>query len=208
MDKAIIIFTSLLAVCCARALFQLIVTKCMKKDPWDALTFPNWEGPLLLVHWFGMCDSLTTTLGRPCPLWLAVTVALIFFGPICFLLWAFWQITRNVRKGLMVYEEIDRVSWKMMRENMKEAKGLFAKLGCVSAWLHAKRHSGEWSEHTKEGKFWGFLVKDLKSKAWKYFAWLLVRKFLLAATMALTIVLSTRVVLLFFKWSICLLLFS
>lgn len=39
----------------------------------------------------------------------------------------------------------------------------------------------------QEGKFWSFLIKDLESTAWKYFAWLLIRKFLLAAVMALTI---------------------
>ena len=52
LDKAIIMSSSMLAVSCARAFFQLIVTKCMHKDPWDALKFPNWEGPLLIVHWF------------------------------------------------------------------------------------------------------------------------------------------------------------
>jgi hypothetical protein len=102
LDKGIVISTSLIAVFCFRSLAQLIVTKCARRDPWDALLFPNWEGPLLLVHWFGMCDSLTTTLGRPCPLWLTVTCACIFFGPIMFLIYAFWQVISPVRPSCLV----------------------------------------------------------------------------------------------------------
>ena len=37
MDKGIIVSSSLLAVYCFRASAQLIVTKCLKKDPWDPL---------------------------------------------------------------------------------------------------------------------------------------------------------------------------
>ena len=56
MDKMIIIFVSIVAVFCARSTIQLIITKCLQKDPWDALQFPNWEGPLLLVHWYAWKD--------------------------------------------------------------------------------------------------------------------------------------------------------
>lgn len=52
MDKGVVIGGSIFACFCVRSFAQLIVTKCMKKDPWDALLFPNWEGPLLITHWF------------------------------------------------------------------------------------------------------------------------------------------------------------
>ena len=51
------------------------------------------------VNRFGMCDSLAQTLGRPCPVWLVISVACIFFGPICFMVFAFWTVARNVKKG-------------------------------------------------------------------------------------------------------------
>jgi hypothetical protein len=62
MDKGVVICGSILACFCVRSLGQLIVTKCMKKDPWDALSFPNWEGPLLLTHWFCPLTSLFSLL--------------------------------------------------------------------------------------------------------------------------------------------------
>jgi len=50
LDKLMLIVVSIGVVFCVRAFAQLLVTKWWKKDPWDALTFPNWEGPLLLTH--------------------------------------------------------------------------------------------------------------------------------------------------------------
>jgi hypothetical protein len=51
LDKAVVVCGSLIGVFCVRSLLQCIVTRCLKKDPWDALLFPNWEGPLLILHW-------------------------------------------------------------------------------------------------------------------------------------------------------------
>lgn len=50
---------------------------------------------------------------------------------------------------LMSYENVDGVTWKAMREKMKNAEGIMAKFSAFSEWLHAKRHKGEWSEETK-----------------------------------------------------------
>jgi hypothetical protein len=49
----------------------------------------------------------------------------------------------------MTYEIVDRISWKEMRENMKNAEGIMAKASAFSDWLHAKRHKGEWTEDTR-----------------------------------------------------------
>ena len=51
LDKTVVVCGSLLGVFCVRSLLQCIVTRCLKRDPWDALLFPSWEGPLLLLHW-------------------------------------------------------------------------------------------------------------------------------------------------------------
>jgi len=51
LDKAVVVCGSLLAIFCLRSLLQCIITRCLQKDPMDALMFPNWEGPLLLLHW-------------------------------------------------------------------------------------------------------------------------------------------------------------
>ena len=51
LDKAVVVCGSLFAIFCLRSLLQCIMTRCFKKDPMDALMFPNWEGPLLLLHW-------------------------------------------------------------------------------------------------------------------------------------------------------------
>lgn len=187
LDKLVLVFASMICVFCVRAVLQLIVTKGMKKEPFDALMFPNWEGPLLLSHWFGMCDSLTNTLGRPCTFWVILSCAIILFGPIFFLLFSVWSIARHIRNGAMQYEEQENVTWKETRENLKEAHGIKAKLSVLQAYYHAKRNKGEWVEETKESKFWSFLVKDFSKTAWKYCVWLLVRKLLFAAAMGLTL---------------------
>ena len=54
LDKLVVVCVSLIAVVAVRSLAQLIVTKCCKRDPMDALRFPVWEGPTLLVHWFSL----------------------------------------------------------------------------------------------------------------------------------------------------------
>ena len=187
LDKLSLVAMSIGLVFCIRASAQLVVTKCMKKDPWDALNFPNWEGPLLLAQWFGMCDSLTATLGRPCPFWLVLACLIIFVGPILFLVFAAWKISRLVRTGVMAYEDVEKVTWKETREKMSSCKTLKEKLGPLQEWYHAKRNKGEWTEDTKESKFWRFLTKDFSQKAWKYCMWLLVRKFFLALVMTLTL---------------------
>jgi len=66
---------------------------------------------------FGMCDSLTATLGRPCPFWIGLVCAILFFGPLFFLLYAMWKISVCVRKGLMDHEEEDNVTWKETEES-------------------------------------------------------------------------------------------
>jgi hypothetical protein len=187
LDKLVGIVVSLGVVFLVRFSAQFIVTKCLKKEPWTLLMFPNWEGPLLLTHWFSMCDSLTSTLGRPCTFWVILSCVLLFFGPIFFIMYAMWSIARNLRKGLMTYEAREKISFKETREKFSEAGTLRCKWKAISEYYDRRRHKGDWNENTQQGKFWRFLVKDFSAQAWKYCVWLLIRKFLFAAAMALTI---------------------
>ena len=43
LDKLIVVAGSLAIVFALRWLLQSIITKWLKRDPWDALRFPNWE---------------------------------------------------------------------------------------------------------------------------------------------------------------------
>ena len=54
---------------------------------------------VLVIHRFGMMDSLTTTLGRPCPSWIVISCVFIVVGPILFLVYAVWTIRRHMLKG-------------------------------------------------------------------------------------------------------------
>jgi hypothetical protein len=49
----------------------------------------------------------------------------------------------------MKYEIVNKVAWKEMREDMKEAETCKAKFAAFEKWLHSKRHHGEWEEETK-----------------------------------------------------------
>jgi len=68
LDKLRLVIFSIMVVSGIRALAQLIVTRCTKKDPWHALVFPCWEGPLLITHWFScsfhFIHYVRCTLGR------------------------------------------------------------------------------------------------------------------------------------------------
>ena len=103
------------------------------------------------------------------------------------MLYAMWCVARNIKKGLMAYEEQDKVSFQETRQKWSEAKTCGAKLKAINEYYSARRHKGEWTEDTKEGKFWSFLVKDFSTQAWKYCLWLLVRKLMFAAAMGLTL---------------------
>ena len=96
LDKLFIIAGSFTAVFCVRAFTQYVWTECLKKEKMTMLMFPNWEGPLLLVHWFGMCEALAVTMGRPCPTWYGLAAAIVFFGPILFMLYCIFKITRMI----------------------------------------------------------------------------------------------------------------
>ena len=43
LDKLIVVAGSLAIVFALRWLLQSMITKWLKRDPWDALRFPNWE---------------------------------------------------------------------------------------------------------------------------------------------------------------------
>ena len=187
LDKLVGIVVSLGVVFLVRFSAQFIVTKCFKREPWTLLMFPNWEGPMLLTHWFSICDSLLSTLGRPCTFWIILSCVLLFLGPILFMLYAMWSIGRNLRKGLMTYEAREKISFQETREKFNKAGTLGGKFKVISEYYDRRRHKGEWSENTPQGTFWRFLVKDFSAQAWKYCVWLLIRKFLFAAAMGLTI---------------------
>jgi len=49
----------------------------------------------------------------------------------------------------MVYEDIETIKWKDMRQQMREADSCMGKLKAFMDWAHATRHQGEWQEDTK-----------------------------------------------------------
>jgi hypothetical protein len=186
LDKLIVVFGSLAAVFAIRWFCQFFITFCLKREPWDTLKFPGWEGPLLLAHWFGMCESLTKTIGRPCPLWYAVSAVILFVGPIFFMIYAIVDIRRHIAKGAIHFDMHENITWGQVRAEMRKTQGCFGKLRVIQKWCQNKRHKGEWVEDTEASKFWAFVLKDLHGTSWFYFVWLLAKKLLLAAAMSLT----------------------
>jgi hypothetical protein len=104
------------------------------------------------------------------------------------------------------------MSWSEMRENVGKAEGVSDKAKALAKFLHTRRHVGEWNQDTKvvkidqpkinmstyhhilttcaalqESKFWKFLLKDISQKTWKFCFWILIRKFLFAAIVTLTV---------------------
>ena len=134
LDKLIVVIGSFVVVFFLRWFLQFFITRCLKKEPWDALVFPNWEGPLLLAHWFGMCESLTKTIGRPCPLWYGLSSAILFAGPILFLIYAVFSIRRHIAKGEIVFEVHEKKTWGQARAEMRKTKGCFGKLTALHGW--------------------------------------------------------------------------
>jgi hypothetical protein len=186
LDKLIVVFGSFVAVFAIRWFCQFFITCCLKREPWDMLKFPGWEGPLLLAHWFGMCESLTKTMGRPCSLWYAVSAVILFVGPVCFMIYAIFDIRRHIAQGAIHFDVHENITWGQARAEMRKTQGCFGKLRVIQSWWSNKRHKGEWVEDTEASKFWAFVLKDLHGKSWFYFVWLLAKKLLLAAAMSLT----------------------
>ena len=186
LDQITVILGSFSAVFVVRQFAQFVWTKCLKRDKMVMLMFPNWEGPLLLVHWFGLCMSLAQTLGRPCPLWYGVAAGIIVFGPIIFMLYAMYCIRNLIKNKDVVFTPHEPFPYALMRERLTEEKGFMNKAKVLNRWYTATRHKGDWELKDDRGRFWHFLLKDFTDKSWKYFLWLLLRKLLLALAMALT----------------------
>ena len=145
------------------------------------LMFPNWEGPLLLVHWFGMCEALAVTMGRPCPTWYGLAAAIVFFGPILFMLYCIFKITRMIRRQEIEFIEHDPYPWSDCRAEMNK-RGVCGKAKLLYKFYTHKRHKGDWELKDDKGMFWHFLLKDFTGKTWKYCLWILLRKLMLAGT--------------------------
>ena len=194
LDKIIVVLGSLVMVFALRCFAQYLNTRCLKRDPMDSLKFPGWEGPLLLAHWFGMCESITRTIGRPCPVWYVLSAVVLFVGPICFMVFAMLTIRRHMANGDIHFEMHPEFTWAQALAEMRTTVGCFGKLKVFKKWWDYKRHKGEWKEETEPSKFWAFILKDLHGKSWVYFVWILVKKLLLAAAMSLTMESSNAVI--------------
>jgi hypothetical protein len=190
LEKLSVVFGSLAFFFCVRSSLQIIWTKCLRKDPMGALEFPVWEGPLLIVHWFGACESLSHTLGRPCPTWFGIAAVFIIVGPLAFLVFSVFRVGQHLRSGNIVWEPSQPITWSETRVKMAEVKetgykGILAKISIANAWYSSKRHKGEWVKSPTSRK-WLFLIKEFHDSSWKYFAWLALRKLVLAMVMTLT----------------------
>ena len=68
---------------------------------------------------------------------------------------------------------------------MREAPWYLKAYTMYDYWVNAKVRGG-WSEETKAGRHWGYLVGDFTKLAWFYCVWLLFRKVILVAFLELT----------------------
>ncbi len=197
LDKLTVVFGSIMIFFGIRWFLQFVWTKCLKKEPMIALSFPLWEGPLLIVHWFGLCESLSITLGRPCPGWWGATVVIIIFGPLGFLLYAAYKIRTATKAGEIVMIHTPEITWKDTRKKITETKGIIKKISLVNAWYVARRHRGEWQDNPTSRK-WLFLIKDFVS--WQFFAWLLLKKLIFAGAMCLTFEITNSAIVMFLEF--------
>ena len=190
MDKAWTACGSMLVVFCCREFVRVLIRNCWEKDPGDMLKFPNWEGPMMLALWFGSCDTLFKTIGRPCSLWYGLSAFFLFVGPICFMLYSTYSVASLIRNGHLKFVEHENMTWREARVTMKEAKDIRGKLKILGTWYTYKFHHGEWEDADDthpHAKFWNFLIKDLRGNSWWYCSWVLLRKLLFAGAMALMI---------------------
>jgi len=151
--------------------------------------FPQFEGPLLLIHCYGLCISLTQTIGTRCGLWVRVSVGILFFGPILFIAFAVNKFPKAVRRGNLVFDEAVSMTWIEMRDHMKERAGPLHRAKMPRDYFQSRRYRGNWiTGDSAEMKSWKWLIQDFSKKSWKVFLWVVLHKLLLAGMMELSLV--------------------
>ena len=183
LERLIIVSGSIAACFVLRGFLQYLWTIHFKKEPLMALMFPVWEGTLLLFHWFGMCESLAHTLGRPCAAWFGLAAAFMLLGPLGFLAYAVYAIRQHVNTGDLIFDISENIAWKDAQEKMRKETKIMRKLIIINEWYISKGHRGSWRDSPK-CRLFSFLIRDYMSC--NFFAWWLLRRTILAVVMALT----------------------
>lgn len=150
--------------------------------------FPQFEGPLLLIHWYGLCISLTQTIGTRCGVWVGVSAGVLFLGPILFIAFPVDKFLKAVLHGDLVFDEAVSMTWTKMRAHMKERAGPLHNAKMLRDYFQSQRYRGNWiTGDSAEMKSWKWLIQDFSKKSWQLFSWVLLRKLLLAGVMELSI---------------------
>lgn len=124
-----------------------------------SLSFPSWEGPVVLVQYLALCDSAMSAASLLCPAGISVGVLVMLLGPISFLVLVARYIPRDIRAGALEFEKSPPPSLKELRKKVSAAKGLVGKVVTAHAYLSASLTRGQWKASPSQA-YWGFLTSS------------------------------------------------
>jgi hypothetical protein len=138
----------------------------------DELRFPCWEGPVLIVQLFGLCDVSVKVMQSACSQWKLGGI-IVLSAPVGVLMFAFYRCWLLHAEGSFEFVRPPHRSVKQIYEDAWQTKGTH-RFGPVVATtmviytvlndLHAQRFRGDWEKHSKEAKYWGWLLSDTGSQ--------------------------------------------
>jgi len=138
----------------------------------DDMRYPCWEGPVLIVQLFGLCDVSVKVMQSRCSQWKLFGI-IVLSAPVGLLIFAFYRCWLLHAEGTFEFVRPPHRSVKQIYEDAWQIKGTH-RFGPVVATamvvytflndLHAQRFRGDWEKHSEEAKFWGFLLSDTGSQ--------------------------------------------
>ena len=162
-----------------------LVIKACHRPVSEALLFPAWEGPVVLIQVLALVEAAFEGISTGCSSWITVGFLILAVGPLAFLFLSVWRVCTHVKTGDLFYVKAPRPTWAQLRASLSEAKGCWGQMKALQSFYEQWRAKGEWRIDNPHARHWGFLLGDTTGFGFVYVFFLLIKKIYIAAVMEL-----------------------
>ena len=121
----------------------------MRRYPQEAkppdLSFPNWEGPVLIMQLFGISDVSIGLVHTGCVGWICVG-AITMLTPVSILSYGIYKVFVIHSQGCFKFNAFKHQSFKEIYSEAKTVDGWHRKFFVLFVDLHDTRYKGDWAK--------------------------------------------------------------
>ena len=146
------------------------------EPPPPDMTFPVWEGPVMLTQVFGLCDVSLAMVTSACWIWTTVAFIGLFFG---FGIVGFgaYRIHKCIKAGELMWKKSKIKHPTKIRQEYNKIRSKKQKFSACFLIFFAVRFKGDWTKHSEMAKFWSCWAANYTSELWIFFSFKMFGKF-------------------------------